>query len=177
MPSHNLFNLLSVLLLALSISVGLLAVGFLFGVLRPQAVRRGSETVRTLPGRCLWIGLLALLVCGAGLAVLKALGPAAVLPALAWGLMFGYWLLSGLAMLAHSIGERVQTALLAKSLGSDAVAVVYGAAPLLAIGFLPFVGQVIHLVAVMIGLGGAISVQFARREAKASPPPVIPPPA
>lgn len=88
------------------------------------------------------------------------LGPLAGLPALALVLAFGYWQLTGLAMLAHSIGERVQTALMAKSLGSDAMAVMYGAVPLLAIGFLPGVGQVIQLVAVMISLGAAISTLF-----------------
>jgi hypothetical protein len=73
-------------------------------------------------------------------------------------------------MLAHSIGERVQTALMAKSLGSDAMAVVYGAVPLLAVGFLPGVGQVIQIVAIMIGLGGAISALFARRAVPQAPP-------
>lgn len=168
MHNQNLVNLITVLLLGVSIAVGLLAVLFLVGVLRPQAVRRGSETVRTLPGRCLLVGLLSLLVCIAGLAVLKVLGPLAGLPSLALVLAFGYWLLTGMAMLAHSIGERVQTVLMAKSLGSDAMAVVYGAVPLLAIGFLPGVGQVIQLVAIMIGLGGAISLLFAK-----SKPPVV----
>jgi len=71
MHNQNLVNLITLLLLGLSICVGLLAVLFLLGVLRPQSVRRGSETVRTLPGRCLLVGLLALLVCIAGLAVLQ----------------------------------------------------------------------------------------------------------
>ncbi len=158
----NLSGLVTVLLAALGISVGLLAVLFLLGVLCPQSVRRGSEIVRNAPGRCLLVGLLAFLICLAGFVVFKALGPLAGLPSLAWALVFGYWMLSGMAMLAHHIGERVQTALMARSLGSDAMAVVYGAVPLLAVGFLPGVGQLIQLVAVMIGLGGAISNLFRR---------------
>jgi len=170
MPNANLSNVVTALLVGLSIGVGLLAVMFLFGVLRPQSVRRGSETVRTSPGRCLLVGLLTLLVCVGGFVVLKALGRPGGVLSVALALVFAYWVLSGLAMLAHSIGERVQTALMAKSLGSDAMAVVYGAVPLLAVGFLPVVGQVIQLVAVVIGLGTAISTLFVK-----SKPPVVQP--
>jgi hypothetical protein len=167
MHSPNLSNLVTALLLGLSIGVGLLAVMFLFGVLRPQPVRRGSETVRTSLGRCFLVGLLTLLVCVGGFAVFQALRKLGVVPGLALALALAYWTLSGLAMLAHSIGERVQTALMAKSLGSDVMAVVYGAVPLLAVGFLPIVGQLIQLVAIVIGLGAAMSALFVK-----SKPPV-----
>ncbi len=168
MHNPNLSNVVTALLVGLSVGVGLLAVMFLFGVLRPQPVRRGSETVRTSPGRCLLVGLLTALVCIGGFAVFKALGKFGGVLLMALALVFVYWLLSGLTMLAHSIGERVQTALMAKSLGSDAMAVVYGAVPLLAVGFLPVVGQVIQLVAITIGLGGAMSALFVK-----SKPPVV----
>jgi hypothetical protein len=108
------------------------------------------------------------LVCLAGFTLLKSLGPFGGLPSLALALVCGYWLLVGLTILAHNIGERVQTALMSKSLGSDAMAVAYGAVLLLVVGFLPGVGQVIQLVAIMIGLGAVIHALFARPK-----PPVI----
>jgi hypothetical protein len=174
MHNPNLANVVTALLVGLSFGIGLLAVMFLFGVLRPQSVRRGSETVRTSPGRCFLVGLLTLLVCIGGFVLFKALGRLGGVLAVALALVFAYWLLSGLAMLAHSIGERVQTALMAKSLGSDAMAVVYGAVPLLAVGFLPVVGQLIQLVAITTGLGAAMSALFAHRQAETQPPPPVP---
>jgi hypothetical protein len=167
MPNANLSNVVTALLVGLSFGIGLLAVMFLFGVLRPQPVRRGSETVRTSPGRCLLVGLLTLLVCIGGFMVFRAMRKPGAVLSVALALVFAYWILNGLTMLAHSIGERVQTALMAKSLGSDAMAVVYGAVPLLAVGFLPVLGQLIQLVVITIGLGGAMSVLFVK-----SKPPV-----
>lgn len=159
------------------ISIGLLAVLFLFGLLRPETVRRGSARVRTSPGRCLLIGVLGLVVCVIAGALLNAIPPAVrALPGLALVLVIAYLTVSGLSMLAHSIGERVQTAVMARSLGSDAMAVLYGGVLLLAIGMLPGLGQLIQLVAIMIGMGSAISTLFSRAEAKPVPPPLPAPP-
>lgn len=167
--NDKLAGLLLVLLAAVGVAVGLLGVVFLVGVLQPHRVRGGSARVRQTPGRCLLIGLLTALVFGAGLAVMQAL-PKGVreLVGLAWSLGFVYLLLNGIAMLGHAIGERVQSAVMARSLGSDALAIVYGTVPLLAAGLLPGVGQAVQLVGILVGLGGAVSDRVGRQK----PPPV-----
>jgi hypothetical protein len=163
-------------LVGITFSIGMLALLFLFGVLRPQTVRRGSERVRTAPGRCLWTGLLALLVLVGGVMLLGVLPkPLAALPFVLLVLVVLYLVISALSIVAHGIGERVQTALAARSLGADAVAVVYGAVPLLAVGLLVGLGQLIQLVAFLIGLGAAIGALFERREKSAAPAANVPP--
>jgi hypothetical protein len=168
MHNPDLSNLVAVLVLGLSMGVGSLAAALLFCVLRPQSVRRGSETVRTSPGRCWLVGLLTTLVCTGGFVLCKAMHRFGALPGVALALALAYGMLSGWAMVAHCVGERVQTALMAKSLGSDAMAVIYGAVPLLAVGFLPVVGQFIQLVAGLVGLGAAVSTWLVK-----SKPPAV----
>ena len=163
-------------LVGITFSIGILALLFLFGVLRPQTVRCGSDRVRTAPGRCLWIGVLALVVLAGGVMLLGVLPkPLAALPFVAVVLFVLYLVISALSIVAHSIGERVQTALVARSLGTDAVAIVYGAVPLLAVGLLLGLGQLIQVVALLIGLGAAIGALFERRQKSVAPVADVPP--
>lgn len=164
-------------LVGLTFTVGLLALLFLFAVLRPQRVQRGSARVRTAPGRCLLVGTLGLVVFAAGFMLLGVLPkPLAALPFVLWSLVLLYLVITGLASVAHSIGERVQAALTARSLGSDAMAVMFGAVPLLGLGLLVGLGQLIQLIALLVGLGGVLSAssEHKAKPVAAAPPPVLP---
>jgi hypothetical protein len=159
----------------LCLSIGLLAVVFLFSLMRTPTVRRGSIRMSAAPGRCLLIGLLVLVVGLGGFAVLKPLGPAGALPGLLLALALVWCMVSGLSMVAHQIGERIQTAWLSRSLGSDPMAVLYGMILLLAVGFLPVIGQLVQLVALLVGLGSAVSGPF-EKSARTPPVPAQPTP-
>ena len=124
----------------------------------------------------MWTGVLGVVVLAAGLMLLGGVPkPLAALPFVALVLVLVYLVISGLSIVAHSIGERVQTALMARSLGTDAVAIVYGAVPLLAVGLLLGLGQLIQVVALLIGLGAAIGALFERREKSVAPVADVPP--
>lgn len=144
-------------------SIGLVTLMILCTVLRPQRVIQGGELFRQRPVRCLCAGILAsvIFLVIAGLANVLP-GPLRPLVWLALVLVYAYWAVSGLCMLAYDLGERLQGNLNVRSLGSSGMAVLYGGGAIVLIGFLPALGQVVQFIAFVAGLGTAVSRRFLK---------------
>ena len=151
-------------------SVGLVALMILYTVLRPQRVMQGGELFRQRPVRCFCAGIIASLIflVIAGLANVLP-GPLRPLVWLALVLVYANWCVSGLCMLAYDLGERLQSNLNVRSLGSSGMGVLYGGGAIVLVGFLPALGQVVQFIAFVSGLGTAVS----RRFLKSPPTPAV----
>jgi len=167
-PGDKLATAVLVLLVLVCVSIGLLALMALYSLLRPRTVRHGADLLRVNPGRALGTGALAALVVVGFLALSGAVpqaGPV-VVAFVVWAL---YLLLSGLCMVTHEIGDRLQSSLQSRGAGSVVAAVLWGGLILGLVGFVPFVGQLVQLVTGVLGLGVAVQVLMAdRRTRKAS---------
>ena len=164
----TLEHIAMVALLMVCGSVGLVTLMILYTVLRPQRVIQGGELFRQRPVRCLCAGILASVI------LLVVAGVANVLPGALKGLVFlalvllyAHWAVSGLCMLAHDLGERLQSNLNVRSLGSSGMAVLYGGGVLMLAGFLPGLGQAVQFIALVSGLGAAVSRRFLKAPASA----------
>ena len=147
-------------------SVGLVVLMILYTVLRPQRVMQGGELFRRRPVHCFCVGILASVIFLVidGLANVLP-GPLRPLVWLALVLVYAHWVVSGLCMLAYDLGERLQGNLNVRSLGSSGMAVLYGGSALTLVGFLPALGQVVQFIALVSGLGTAVSRRFLKHPA------------
>jgi len=154
--------------------IGLIALLGLISVLRPRQLRDGSRLVREHPLRCLGVGLLACLAfVGVGV-VSNSLGDGgkAVL-LLPLFVAFLYWILFGMVFVAADVGDRVQSNVNTRSLGSGFASVLWGGVVLALIALLPIVGQGVIVLGVIVGLGAAVSLLFMKREKPAGVSPTI----
>ncbi len=163
-PLQQLSGLLVVLVLALSIKIGVLAVCLVYSVLEPRKVQDGSKIQGQSPFRAFRVGIFVFLVMLLLAAIGSNLpGPLAGMLLLLPLVVFFYLLLSGFTMVAHCVGERIQSNINSPRLGSTFSATFTGGVPLLLIGLVPLVGQVLQFVMGLCALGTAYLCWSAAR--------------
>jgi hypothetical protein len=178
---QQLAGALLFLLLVVCMQSGLLAAALIYAVLDPQRVQDGSRLQRQAPWQSFRTGVLALIVLLLFAFFFSHLHPPKVLALLVWvPLVFGlaYLLLIGFTMTAHGIGERIQSNLNSRAVGSTFMAVLFGGAVLLGVTFLPLFGLVLLVVAGLVSLGTAartVAGRDAARSSTASAPDAPPP--
>ncbi len=149
----------------LFLKLGLVSLLTLYAILRPQSVREARVRLRTSPRKTFITGLLAFLVLALLVGFLQGLpGPLKGLLGGTLLLATGYWMIGGLAAVALEIGERLQVNLNGLGIGSDAAAVIAGSALLMLAGFLVGLGQVVEIVALLLGLGATIAGLGKKRQ-------------
>ncbi len=166
---QQLAGLLSVIILALCIMVGLACVCVCYTVLTPTVVRSGGESLRSAPLKTFGVGLLAALafaLCGA---VAGALGGAGGVLGLVLAVLVTYLSISGLTMTCHCLGDRLLNSLASEKAGYDIPRVAWGAGLLFGVNFLPAVGQIVFAVALVCALGTAVRSGFERRRRRKTP--------
>jgi len=162
---QHLAGALLLLLLVVCAQLGLLAAGLIYAVLEPRRVEFGSRLQRQAPwqnfrtGVIVFIILLLFSVFFANLHPPKGLAFLIWLPLL---LILAYLLIIGFTMTAHGIGERIQSNLNSRTIGSTFLAVLYGGIVLLGIAFLPVLGLVLLFVVALISLGTAVRTLSAK---------------
>ena len=174
-PVQQLSLVLLILLAAVCIKVGLLALLLLVSVLRPGLLRNGGEIVRLRPVRCLVAGALGLLVFLAFTALLQH-APARMraLLGIAELLVFLALLITGLCVTVYELGDRLQSNLNARGIGSTSMAVLYGGGLFVLLGFLPGLGQLVEFTVAVLSLGAAILLLAAGKARSTPVPPATP---
>jgi len=181
--TQQLAGSLVVLVFMVCLQLGLLAVCLVYAVLDPRQVELGSRLQRQAPLKSFVVGVVAFVILLLLAAIFAKLHPPRELAALVWLpllCVYAYLLVTGFAMTAHGIGERIQSNLNSRALGSSFLAVLYGGGVLLCVNFLLILGQVLLFVAGLISLGSAVRVLFVRNgdrggaatDAVDKPPPV-----
>ncbi len=157
------------LLIGSAIGLGVLALLLMYSVVRPQALRDGSMILAQHPVRSLLAGLLTALVLVLAVMLVQNL-PEALrgLFALLVILVTVYVCVSGVAVAAHELGDRVLSNINSASVGVTFLAVLWGGLLLLLAGFVPFLGQLVQVVAGAMGLGAAVSLMLRRKAPAAS---------
>jgi len=177
--SQQLAGAVLALLIVVCTLLGLLAVCLIYSVLAPRRVELGSRLQRQDPRQSFSVGALVFVIYLLFAIISRELQPPKSLAVLVWLpllCVFLYLLLTGLAMTAHSIGERIQSNLNSRSLGSTFLAVFYGGSVLLCLNFLPLLGQALIFVAGLISLGTAVRVLSVERSERRKPAPAATPP-
>lgn len=164
-PAAHLSLALLAVVAGAVLAVGGVAILLLYAVLRPLAVRAGSELLRQRPAYTLFIGLLLGALFLGGLALAKHLpGPVAKLTVLIWLLVGLYLAVSGAAMLAHALGEQVLASLNSRHAGALVAAVLVGAVLVALLSGVPLLGQLLQGLLLAAGVGAAV-VRLGRRRA------------
>jgi hypothetical protein len=150
---HGLLGMALLLIVAMAVKTGWLALALLGAVLWPDRCRRGVGVAERRFGRCFLTGLLLLVAY-------LLLGWLAFRLPLPWRrlatvpLMVGFMLhaLAGFVVLANALGERIE-ANLGGSGGSTLRAVLLGGGVLVLLGFFPLLGQLADFILVAASLG------------------------
>jgi len=163
-PNQQLCSVATLLLAVGVVELGLLAVLLLFSVLRPATVRRGGEVLRAHPLAGLLVGLLGLLVFFGWAALMEGF-PEPIKGVLIIAVLFVYACLAigGLGIVACDLGERLQTNLGLRGLGSTAAATLYGGGLIMLLALAPIVGQLLQLTILTLGLGAAMMTVYSGR--------------
>jgi len=150
------------------VGVGLLALLSIYGVARAQQVRRNGDRLRKHTLRGFLVGVLT-----ASAAILLAM-IAGILPeplnglcGLALVVTVAYMSIGGLCTVAHELGDGVLSNVNSRYVGSSFASILAGGALLGVCGFAVGVGQVLQLLALILGLGVFTSGLAAGRRAQA----------
>ncbi|MBT4822144.1 MAG: hypothetical protein HON70_40935, partial [Lentisphaerae bacterium] len=169
-PGQQLAGVAMGLALVICVELGLLATCLLYAVLEPERVRAGSALQARSAFRSFGVGVLMvvilLLACGLISQMPDAISGLLAIPLLA---AYTYVLIMGFTMVAHGVGDRIQSNTSSTTMGSSFFAVLYGGSILLLTNFVPFVGQLVLLIVALLAIGlGTRSVSQRRREKKAA---------
>ncbi|NOY79377.1 MAG: hypothetical protein GXP31_00075 [Kiritimatiellaeota bacterium] len=149
----------------LFLKLGLVSLLALYAVLRPQTLRASRARLCASPRKTFITGILAFLALALLAGLLRVLpGPLKGFTGGTLLLATAYWTVGGLAAVALEVGERLQANLNGLGVGSDAAAVIAGGALLMLVGFLVGFGQVVEIVALLLGLGAAITGLGKKRQ-------------
>lgn len=158
-------------LIVLLLGLGFTAAMLVTHLVIPSLTRRGALLVRRTPGRSLVYGLAVTLAILLALMLAKAVSPVAgnllgvvlVLPWAAFAVI-------GIAATCHSLGESLLTAAGSPHQDSGPWAVGAGAVLLSLINLFVGLGQVVCLLAFMVGLGAVVRQLLSRpRPASGTP--------
>lgn len=162
-PTQILALLMGLIVLGTIVFVGLLSLVTLYAVLRPRKVQAGARILRAHPARSLAMGVLlgviGLLLVNLADRLPQALGGPLGLVVLA---AYAWWLVAGLAMLCHELGERLQTNLGLGSTGVGLKAIAWGLLLVVLPVCIPFVGWAVQLFLALTAVGTAVSLFFVR---------------
>jgi hypothetical protein len=154
---------------AVLVCIGVLALLSVYGVVRAREVRRNGERLRAHTRRAFLVGVLTSFV-----AVLLAM-LAGVLPeplsglcGLALILSVVYMGVGGLCVVAHELGDSVLSNVNSRHAGSSFASVLTGGALLGLCGLALGVGQVLQLLACILGLGVFVGGLAAKRRGVAA---------
>lgn len=168
-PGHQLAGIAMVLILAVCVELGLLALALLYAVLEPERVRTGSALQAQSVFRSFGVGILMaiilLLACALIGQMPEGLNGLIAVPLLA---AYAYLFIMGFTMVAHCVGDRIQSNISSPTTGSSFFAVLYGGGILLLANFVPVVGQLVLLVVVVLSIGAAMRSISLRRQAKSA---------
>jgi hypothetical protein len=146
------------LTISVCVAVGMLALLLVYGLLRPAVIRGGSDRLRAHPKRSLLVGILGLVLLIAVIALLQAFPePIKGLGGLVLLAAALYLMVSGAAIIAYDLGDRLLANVGARCSGSSFMAVLWGGLLLLLLGFVPVLGALIQFVALVLGFGLALS--------------------
>jgi len=166
-PVETLANILSLVIIIVVAKLGILAMLTVVQLLRPAAVRAARVPLRATPVRVFFVGLFtmvgAILLLGIARGLSGPLGAGlalAVLSVLVW------WILNGLAAVFSELGERFQAEIGGLRVGSETAALLVGGVLLLTAGFLPAVGQIAQIAALLCAVGIAVTQRIDRTIAR-----------
>jgi len=166
-PGNQLAGIAMVLVFAVCVEVGLLATALLYAVLEPERVRAGSALQAQSVFRSFGIGVLMAIILLLACALMDnmpgGIGGLLGVPLLA---AYAYLFIMGFTMVAHCVGDRIQSNIASRTTGSSFFAVLYGGSILLLTNFVPVVGQLVLLVVLVLSLGAAMRSVGVRRRAK-----------
>lgn len=149
--------------------VGLLALLSLYGVAKARAVRCNGDRLRKHTMRAFLVGVMTALAAVL-LAMIVGLLPDPLngLCGLVLVLSVAYMVVGGLSVVAHELGDSVLSNLNSRHAGSSFASVLTGGALLGLCGFAIGVGQVLQLLALVLGLGVFSGGLVAGRRTKAA---------
>jgi len=164
-PFQQLMGVLTILLAAFFIKGGLLALMLTYSVLKPQKVMLGTKIANQSPLRSFFLGILTFVIFLFFALIANVLPKnLAAFYALPIVLFFFYFVVTGLSMTGNCIGEKIQSNTSSCTLGSTFFAVLFGGGLLFAVNFLPFLGQLVLVVASILSLGLAVQVTFRKQK-------------
>lgn len=157
---HQLAGVLMGCIIVFLVMLGILAIQLLYSVLRPEVLRRGSESTRKRPVISFIIGILATVVV-IGALMLLGLLPESIhgLPILGILLIYVFFGIRGLTIITYEIGDRILSSLNSKFVGSSFMSVLSGAILMEATLLVPFIGWLIFLIMFFTGLGCSLSLR------------------
>lgn len=153
--------------------IGMLIVGLIMSVFSPNVLMRSNEMLKTSPWVCLLAGFVLLVCVPVILIVLLVV-------AVGWPLMLllGFLYVAGIVFSGIFVGLALGKLLLGKvrkARKSIFWPMAFGILILSAISFTPFVGFLLRLVVIMLGLGAVFASQwrfFKQSRTKTKPPEV-----
>jgi small-conductance mechanosensitive channel len=170
-PVQQLAGIATAIVVLACIAAGLLAIAVLYAVLKPRAVRAGSDLLRGRVLRSFGLGLLTLLVLGLLAANLRFFPkPVSDWFALAGAVFLAYVVLTGFTVAAHCIGENILANTGAAGTDSDIRKILLGGGLVVLTNLLPIAGQLVTVIILICGLGVTTQAIFGRTQPPAESP-------